>query len=439
MTGMDMAIRNGILVSPRGITQADIGIKNGKIAALGYVEAAAQEIDASGLHILPGVIDSHVHFREPGLTHKEDIGTGSAGAILGGVTTIFDMPNTKPPTLTLENLKEKLDLAKGRSWCDYAFFLGASPDNVDQLGEWEKTPGCAGIKVFMGASTGNLLLEGDELLRQVLRKTQRMIAIHAEDEARLRERKAISESGKVADHPNWRDAQSALLATIRAVHLAKETGHKVHILHVTTAEEVGFLSQQQDFASFEITPQHLTLAAPDCYERLGNLAQMNPPIRSLHHQKALWDAIDNGWAATLGSDHAPHSLEEKAKPYPQSPSGFPGVQTLLPIMLNHVNNGKLSLEQLVRLTSFNPAKIFKIQHKGEILLDFDADLVLCDLKAEKTLSNLQIMSRCGYTPFDGMKVKGGVVATLLRGQIVMMDGEIIGDPQGLVVKFFSSI
>ena len=263
------------------------------------------------------------------------------------------------------------------------------------------------------------------------------MAIHAEDETRLTERKPIvtNSPGNVALHPVWRDEQTALLATQKILRYAKELNRKIHVLHVTTAEEVDLLSQNQDIATFEITPQHLTLYAPDCYEQLGTLAQMNPPIREKRHYEALWQAVRSGLVNVIGSDHAPHTLKEKSKTYPDSPSGMTGVQTLLPILLHHVCENRLSLERAVQLTSMNPAKIFGIKNKGTIAVGQDADLALVDLKADKVITNDWIQSRCGWTPFNGMKVKAWVQATLLSGHVVMRDGEIIGAPSGEPLQF----
>jgi dihydroorotase len=261
-------------------------------------------LDATGLHVLPGAIDSQVHFREPGLTHKEDLESGTRGAVLGGVTGVFEMPNTNPLTLWETDLQAKLDAAQGRAWCDYAFYIGGSAVNAEQLQTLENLPGCAGVKVFMGSSFGDLLADDDTVLRRILRHGRRRMAVHAEDEVRLRERKALVEAGgDVRQHPNWRDVESAFKATRRIVGMAAETDRRLHVLHVTTAEEMAFLAQHKRRVTVEVTPHHLTMHAPECYERLGSLAQMNPPVREQHHQDALWRAIREGVVDVIGSDH----------------------------------------------------------------------------------------------------------------------------------------
>lgn len=398
-------------------------------------------LDATGLHVLPGVIDSQVHFREPGLTQKEDIESGTRGAALGGVTAIFEMPNTKPPTDTRAQLEEKLRRAEKSAWTDHAFFVGATPTNAAALRELEVLPGCSGVKIFMGSSTGNLLVDQDAALSRALRSGYRRVAVHCEDEARLVERKHILESahGDPRKHPQWRDVEVALKATQRLVRAARACGRPVHVLHVTTAEEMRFLANHKDLATVECTPQHLTLHAPDCYERLGTYAQMNPPIRSNEHRDAIWKAVRDGVVDVLGSDHAPHTREEKDRPYPASPSGMPGVQTLVPIMLDHVHAGRLTLERFVDLTSAGPARIFGIAGKGRIALGYDADLTLVDLDKRWTIEDSWMATKSGWTPFAGMEVTGQPIATVIRGQIVMRDRALCGAPAGKPVRFVASM
>ncbi|MCC5862923.1 MAG: dihydroorotase [Gammaproteobacteria bacterium] len=428
----DLLVHGATVLTPSGAERIDVACSAGRIVALGRLHTAWSAdvtLNASGLHVLPGVIDSQVHFREPGLTHKEDLETGTRGAVLGGVTAVFEMPNTNPLTLSAGDLQSKLDAARERAWCDYAFYIGGSAANAENLSTLENLPGCAGVKVFMGSSFGDLLADDEAVLRRILRHGWRRMAVHAEDESRLRERKAIVDaSGDVREHPLWRDVPSALMATKRIVRLAGETGRRLHVLHVSTAEEMAFLADHKRRVSVEVTPHHLTLSAPECYERLGSLAQMNPPVRERHHQDALWWAIRKGVVDVLGSDHAPHTLEEKGKPYPQSPSGMTGVQTLLPIMLDHVHAGRLSLQRLVDLTSSGPARIFGIEGKGRIALGYDADLTLVDLCARRTIRNDWITSRSGWTPYDGITVTGWPVHTVVRGHTVVRD-EVLTDTQ----------
>lgn len=442
MKHADLLILGGTVITPNGPEQIDIASRDGRIVALGALQDewhADTSLHARGLHVLPGVIDSQVHFREPGLTHKEDLEAGTRGAVLGGVTAVFDMPNTHPLTLWEADLQAKLDAAQHRAWCDYAFYIGGSAVNAEQLQNLENLPGCAGVKVFMGSSFGDLLADEDTVLRKVLQHGRRRMAIHAEDEARLRERKAIVEaSGNLLQHHEWRDVESALKATRRIMALAEESGRRLHILHVSTAEEMQFLARYKHRISVEVTPHHLTLVAPDCYARLGSLAQMNPPVREKRHQDALWQAIRDGVVDVIGSDHAPHTREEKAQPYPQSPSGMTGVQTLLPIMLDHVNAARLSLQRLVDLTSAGPARVFGIQGKGRIALGYDADLTLVDLAARRTISNDWIASRSGWTPYDGKAITGWPIHTVVRGQIVVRDEQLTGTAGGQAIRFLET-
>jgi dihydroorotase len=437
----DLILAGGTVVNQDGAGARDIGIRDGKIAAIGSLSGASggEQIDCHGLHVLPGVIDTHVHFREPGLTHKEDLETGSRSAVMGGVTAVFEMPNTEPPTIGASALAEKIRRARGRMHCDFAFFVGGTPTNIPDLPELERLPGCAGVKVFMGSSTGKLLVSDDDGIRAVLRAIRRRASFHAEDEPRLEERKSLRVENDPRSHPVWRDAAAALRATTRLVSLARETGKRVHVLHVSTTEELDVLSQHRDVATVEVTPQHLTLAAPACYETLGTRAQMNPPIRDERHREALWRGLAAGIVDVLGSDHAPHTLAEKAKPYPASPSGLPGVQTLVPLMLDHVNAGRLSLERFVDLTSAGPARIFAIAGKGRIGVGYEADLTVVDLKRQETIHDWQMASRCGWTPFDGMKVTGWPVGTFVRGQRVMWQGEVLTSGQGAPVRFLEAL
>jgi len=434
----DLVIRGGTCLTPSGRVATDVGVKGGRIAALGDLgrAAAAETFDAKGLHVLPGVIDTQVHFREPGLEHKEDLESGTRAAALGGVTAVFEMPNTTPSTTTAEALADKVRRAQGRVWCDIAFFVGATPDNAEQLATLERLPGCCGVKIFMGSSTGSLLVAEDDAVMRVLSHGFRRCAVHSEDEARLRERRKLLEGGApVQMHPEWRDAETALRATRRLMALAERARRRVHVLHVTTADEIPVLAAHKDLVTVEVTPQHLTLAAPECYDRLGTYAQMNPPIRDAKHREALWRGIAEGVVDVIGSDHAPHTREEKAKAYPQSPSGMPGVQTLVPIMLDHVNAGRLTLERFVDLTSAGPARLYNIAGKGRMAVGYDADFTLVDLKARRTIANDWIASKCGWTPFDGMTVTGWPKATVVRGAIVMRDDALADKPSGTLVRF----
>ncbi|QSF53848.1 dihydroorotase [Brevundimonas fontaquae] len=438
----DLIVRGGEVANHAGRGMADVGVIDGKIAFIGDLsQASAGEVfDATGLTVLPGVIDTQVHFREPGLEWKEDLETGSHAAALGGVVAVFEMPNTNPNTTDPDTMADKLSRAKDRMWTDHAFYVGGTHENADYLGELERLPGCCGVKVFMGASTGDLLIADDEGVRKVLSNVRRRATFHSEDEYRLVERRGLARTGDWTSHPEVRDAESAIRSTRRLVGLAKETGARIHVLHVTTRDEMEYLRFHKDVATVEITPQHLTLVAPEAYERLGSYAQMNPPIRSQEHVDALWLwGMQQGVADVLGSDHAPHTKEEKAKPYPASPSGMPGVQTLVPLMLTHVANGRLSLERFIDLTSAGAQRVFGTANKGRMAVSYDADLTIVDLKAKRTITHDQQATRCGWTPFDGVEATGWPMATIVRGRVVMKDGELIGSAHGRPVRFMETL
>jgi dihydroorotase len=440
-TPFDALLLGGEIVSPAGRMMADIGIKGGKIAAIGALSAARSEshVDCRNLTILPGVIDTQVHFREPGLTHKEDLESGSRAAVLGGVTGVFEMPNTTPNTTSAETLAAKVAAAHHRMHCDFAFFVGGTAENIAEIPMLEKLPGAAGIKVFIGSSTGNLLVEDDDTLDKILAKITRRASFHCEDEARLRARMDLREPGNPASHPIWRDAEAALIATKRLVNLAYKNGKRVHVLHLSTGEEMRYLADHKGVASVEVTPHHLTLCAPDCYERLGTYAQMNPPVRDKSHQDILWWGIEQGIVDVLGSDHAPHTHEEKHHAYPASHSGMTGVQTLVPTMLNHVHEGRLTLERFVDLAAAGPARLFNIACKGRIAVGYDADFTIVDLKRQETITNGWIASKPGWTPYDGMRVTGWPVGTYVRGNRVMWQGEVLEPGKGEAVCFMDSL
>ncbi|HJS46295.1 MAG TPA: dihydroorotase [Rhizomicrobium sp.] len=437
----DLLVRGGTVATPNGIAPADVGVIAGRIAAIGsFPDAkAATVFEAKGLHVLPGVMDTQVHFREPGNTHKEDLASGSLAAILGGVTAVFEMPNTAPPTTTRAAIEDKLARAKGRMHCDHAFYVGATPANIGALGELEKMPGVCGIKAFLGSSTGTLLLNKEADILAALKAGKRRVAVHSEDEDRMIARKHLAERGKPQTHPIWRDAEAARMCTERVLRLAREAGRRLHVLHITTGDEIPLLAAAKDVATCETTPQHLTLSAPDCYERLGSYAQMNPPIRDESHRQALWAAVREGVIDVIGSDHAPHTREEKDKTYPDTPSGMPGVQTLATILLDHVNKGNLTLERFIDLTSAGAQRIFGIAGKGRIARGYDGDFTIVDMGLTRMIENKWIASTCGWTPFDGIKTKGWPVATILRGNIVMRDFAATGTALGQPVRFVETL
>ncbi|MEO1711460.1 MAG: dihydroorotase [Pseudomonadota bacterium] len=424
----DTIFKGATVVNHDGTGVRDIGMRDGRIAAIGALDAgaAAEAVDCAGLHILPGVIDTQVHFREPGLTHKEDLETGSRAAVLGGVTAVFEMPNTNPLTTTEQALADKVTAARDRMFCDFAFFVGGTAETVDDIPSLERLEASAGIKVFMGSSTGNLLVAEDDALERIIARLSRRASFHAEDEERLVARMGERVPGDPKSHPVWRDPTAAVLATERLIRLAEKHRKRVHVLHISTGDEMDILMHHKRWASVEVTPHHLTLEAPECYERLGTRAQMNPPVRDAAHRARIWQAIADGTVDVLGSDHAPHTIAEKDHAYPDSHSGMTGVQTLVPTMLNHVAEARLSLERLVDLTSHGPARLFGIAGKGRIAVGNDCDLTIVDLKRQETITNDWIASRCGWTPYDGVCVTGWPVGTVVRGEKVVWDGAITG-------------
>ena len=432
---LDLIIKNGKCYIDGQLKDVNISVKDGKIQKIGQItEDAKETINATGLIVLPGCMDTQTHFREPGSTDTEDLHSGSRAAIVGGITSVFEMPNTNPPTTNFEEFQKKINIGK-RMYCNHAFYFGATAENYQLLEKLKDLDGCCGIKLFAGSSTGNLLVDKEDDIEKVFKHASKVVAVHSEDEEILKLRKKLIENGNVKTHPVWRNEEVAISSTRKIVKIAKRLNKKAHILHVTTKEEVDFLSQNKGNITFEITPQHLTIYAPDCYDNLGSYAQMNPPIRDKSHYDRLWYAVRNNYNDTIGSDHAPHLKINKEKPYPNSPSGMPGVQTILPVMFNHMNNGKINLNQIVNFLCKNPVKIFGIKNKGYIKKNFDADFTIVDLKKEIEIKNENIESKCGWSPFNGYKFKGVPIYTIIGGDIKMQDGKIIGEPTGKPLSF----
>jgi dihydroorotase len=431
-----LIIKNGSCYIDGQLIKTDIGLSDNKIKKIGKIELNSSKVyDATDKVVLPGIIDTQVHFREPGSTDAEDLESGSRAAVLGGVTSLFEMPNTNPPTSNLVEFDKKLVAAKNRMHSNYAFYFGATPDNTEQLAKLKDVEGCCGVKLFAGSSTGNLLVDKEADIEKVISSSDRIVSIHSEDEDIIKLRKKFIKKGDVHSHPEWRNVECAMSSTRRVVKIAERYNKKIHVLHITTKEEVDFLAMHKKNVTFETTPQHLTLYAPDCYEKLGSYAQMNPPLRTKEHYDRLWVAIKNNVVDVLGSDHAPHLKENKDKEYPNSPSGMPGVQTIFPVMLNHVNDGKLTLQQLINLMCENPCKIFGIKNKGFIKEGYDADLTIADMNKEVIIKNEMIASKCGWTPFNNYKVKGFPVGTIVNGNLVMSDGKVIMESKGTPLKF----
>ncbi len=431
-----LIIKNGSCYVDGKFQNIDIGLSGNKIKKAGKIDLNSSKVfDATGKIVLPGAIDTQVHFREPGANDAENLESGSRAAIAGGITSVFEMPNTNPPTSTFNEFNKKLNAAKDRMFCNYAFYFGATPNNMKELASVNTLEGCCGVKLFVGSSTGNLLVSQENDIEKVISNSSKIISVHSEDENILLTRKKFIKEGDVSSHPVWRNEECALESTKRVVRIAQKYKKKIHILHVTTKQEIDFFSQKREGVTFEITPQHLTLFAPDCYEKLKTLSQMNPPIRSKDHHDRLWYAVKESLVSTIGSDHAPHTKEEKNRKYPLSPSGMPGVQTLLPVMLDHVNKGKLKIEQLIKLVCENPCNLFGIKNKGYIKENYDADFTIIDMNKEFIIKDNWIESKCGWTPFNNYKVKGFPVATIVNGEIVMENSKIISPAKGKPLNF----
>ena len=434
MQGIEsILIKNAAVVTPKGVETADVRVEGGVIRAVGTGAAggsAGKVIEARGLTLLPGAIDPQVHFRDPGMEWKEDLESGSRAAAAGGVTGFLDMPNTSPPTVTAELMAAKKARTAAVSLVNYNFFMGATVDNVE---ETLKAPNVCGIKIFMGASTGTLLVDRREDLDRIFSQGRRLIAVHAEDEALIQENKArFAGSTRVLDHASIRSPEVALKATRTAVELSRKYNRRLHILHLTTAEEVDYLAKEKAGlpVTVEVCPQHFLLHAPEAYDRLGTYAQMNPPIRERRHGEALWKALKSGLIDCIATDHAPHTREEKDKGYPHAPSGMPGVETSLPLMLNRVNQGLCSLEDVVRWMCENPARLYGLKGKGRIEAGYDADLVLVDMAREKTIENGKLQTKVNWSPYDGWITKGWPVMTLVNGHVVFREGEFFTDVKG---------
>ena len=447
MSAGDLVVRGGTLVTPTGLEPSvTIVAERGRIVRVTTETVAADgkaEFDATGKLLFPGLTDPQVHFREPGLTHKEDLQSGALAAIAGGVTAFCEMPNTKPNTDSPERLAEKFELAEGRAAADYAFFLGGTRENAEALGEWESLPGCAGIKVFMGSSTGSLLVPDDPTLEKILRSGSRRVTFHAEDDDLLKAQYAALPAGShVREHPHVRSVECAVRATTRLLDLAEKTGRPIHILHISTADEIHLVRERDlgDLVTLELTPNHLFLEAPECYERAGTWAQMNPPVRDRAHQEVLREAAVDGTAACIGSDHAPHTAEDKGKPFPRSASGIAGVQTTLPLLLTAVRDGWLRSEDVLRLCVQGPARVYGIQDRGPIVdpggrPGVFANLAVVDPDVRGPLGEQPFHSRAGVTPFANVELAGWPVATILRGRVAYAEGALAAPPGGERIDF----
>ncbi len=443
--GQDLLLSGRQIWLDGALRSAELEVRAGRVIRVGRPgEGAATDLprlELKDLWVLPGMVDTQVHFREPGFPEKEDLESGSRAAVAGGMTAFLEMPNTKPLTITAEALADKVTRATARCWCDFGFFMGASPENVEQLPELERLPGCCGVKIFMGSSTGALLLPDDDGLRRALARGVSRVSVHAEDEPRL---KALKATHPEADHPRWhpvlRDPECARLAVARLLAASEETGRPVHILHMNSAEEMDLLRALPagvlgGRVTAELTPQHLLLAAPDCYEKLGWRVVMNPPIREERHRAALWQALQAGLIHVLGSDHAPHTRTQKGVPYPGAPSGMPGTETLLPLLLDQVLQGAISLERLVAVLAEGPARAFGMEGKGRIEPGARGDFTVLDPAAEWIVDDGGLQSRCGWSPFHGRRLRGRVSRTIIRGRVVYAEGALLGPPRGRALEF----
>ena len=433
---VSLTIRNAEVVLPGSIQRVDVSVIDGRIHAIGSgIPEVGEVIDAEGLTLLPGMIDPQVHFREPGAAQKEDLHSGSCAAAAGGITSFLDMPNNAPPVITRERMAEKKRLAAEKSVVNYGFFMGATPDNLEELNAVENV---CGIKIFMGSSTGDLLVDNPQVLEKIFSTGSRLIAVHAEDEAVLKENiELLKHISDVRLHSRIRDESAALKATKLAVKLSLKYRRRLHILHLTTEDECDFLRglPREHLISTEVCPQHFTLTVPECYEKLGTLAQMNPPIRTKRHADALWQALKDGIIDCIATDHAPHTLAEKDQPYGKAPSGMPGVETSLALMLDRVNRNACTLQEVVFWMSESPANLYKMRGKGRIEVGQDADLVLVDMSLKKTVMNGQLHTRVNWSPYHGMELQGWPVRTIVNGQTVYINGEVDKSVRGREICF----
>lgn len=436
-----LLIRNARILQPDGeYLLGDVEIRGGQIVRIApqitlseQDDAPSQVIDAGGLTLLPGVIDPQVHFREPGLEYKEDLTTATRACARGGVTSFLEMPNTRPLTITQAILDDKLKLASEKCLVNYGFFIGATPENLPDLREANPTPG---IKIFMGSMKGDLLVATDEQIEAIFAEGDRLIAVHAEDRDRIEQRRAeFRDRTDPAAHSEIQDNQAALIATQRALRLSKKYRRRLHILHMSTAEEAELLRQDKpSWVTAEVTPQHLLLNT-SAYEKIGTLAQMNPPLRSPHDNEVLWKALLDGVIDFIATDHAPHTLEEKAKGYPNTPSGMPGVETSLPLMLTQAMQGRCTVAQVAHWMSAAPAKAYKIPNKGQIAVGYDADLVLVDLNEYRPVLREELQTKCGWSPYEGWNLTGWPVMTVVGGQVVYNRGQFDDTVRGKALTF----
>ncbi len=412
-----LLIRDAQVVFPGSVRPAHVFVDDGKIVDVDADRNASADrvIDAAGLHLLPGVVDDQVHFREPGLTHKEDLSTASHACAAGGVTTFLEMPNTVPHAITRDGVAQKEALAAAKSLVNYGFYIGATPDNVGELSAAENIPG---IKIFIGSSTGDLLVDRQEALETIFAETSLPLCAHCEDETTVRENaRRLAGTTNIADHSAIRDEAAALTATRRAIDLATRHRHRFHVLHVSTAAEVPLIRDARPFITAEACPHHLFFNVDD-YPRLGSRIQMNPSVKTARDNQGLWQALIDGDIQVIATDHAPHTLQEKAQPYPESPSGLPAVENSLALMLDQVAAGRCQLTDVAAWMCDAPARVWGIVGKGRIAKGYDADLVLVDLEQQRTIRDDQQHTKTKWSPWSGTTLTGWPVRTLVAGDTV---------------------
>ena len=435
---MRILISGATCVLPQGPARVDVLIEKGKILGIDPPRGVQvdETIHAEDLFLLPGVVDAHVHFRDPGLTHKEDLRTATRACAKGGVTSFLEMPNTKPLTITCERLHEKLALASEKSLVNYGFYLGATIGNLEELKLAQRTPG---IKIFIGSSTGDLLVDDQQLLERIFAETTLPICAHCEDETTVQANtERLGGGSSYEDHSQIRDEAAAVSATKRAIDLALRHRHRFHVLHVSTAAETELFRDHQGLITAEVCPHHLFFNVDD-YERLGSLVQMNPSIKTAADNEGLWRALKAGRIQMIATDHAPHTIEEKQQPYPKSPSGLPAVENSLALMLDCVNAGICSLESVVHWMCDAPARVWDMVGKGRIAEGYDADLVLVDLGKKQTVRNQTQVTKCGWSPWDGVSLQGWPVRTLVKGHTVFLNGQFDETVRGSEIEFDHSL
>lgn len=422
------------VVFPDAVAKANVLVVDGVIADIdaAATTTADEVIDAQGKHLLPGVIDDQVHFREPGLTHKEDLAHASRACAAGGVTTYLEMPNTKPPAVTVEGVRDKERLAAEKSLVHFGFYIGATVDNLAQLQAADQIPG---IKIFIGSSTGNLLVDEQQALEGIFGQTTLPICAHCEDETMVRDNaQRYADRTDVATHSLVRDEAAAVKGTRRAIDLAVRHRHRFHVLHVSTAAELPLIAESKPWVTAEVCPHHLFFNIED-YQTLGSLVQMNPSIKTAEDNRRLWQALLDGTVQVIATDHAPHTLEEKRQPYPASPSGLPAVENSLALFLDQVNRGACRLEQVSHWMSDAPARVWGIVGKGRIAKGYDADLVLVDLQQPRRIENTAQHTKAKWSPWHGTTLTGWPVATWVAGRCVYRDGRFDHAVRGTKPRF----